>query len=108
VAGVRVPIACTLSVDDAATRLDEWRAMLTRVVASVERVAPTELELRLQTAPGDLDRLVDLVQREATCCTFFEFALHVAADAVTLRVTVPADAAPVLDGFAALAGPPSA
>jgi hypothetical protein len=103
---MRIPIACTLSADGAATRLDEWRALLTRVVASTERSAQTELALRVRPEPGDLDRLVDLVQREAGCCTFFEFALQITADAVTLRVTVPADAAPVLDGFAALAESP--
>jgi hypothetical protein len=40
---MRVPIACTLNVDDAETRVDEWRAAFVRSIASGERVSPTEL-----------------------------------------------------------------
>ena len=100
---MRIPIACTLTVDDAGTRLDEWRATLTRVVEAIERPAPTELVFRLRAdARSELAPLVDLVQREATCCAFFEFTLHIAVDGVTLRATVPPDAASILDEFADL------
>lgn len=101
---VKVPIACTLSVDDAGTRIDEWRTVLGRVVTGTERVAPTELAFTLRADPQQLSVLLDLVRREVTCCTFFEFALRVAAGGTTLRVTVPPDAAAVLDEFAQLAG----
>jgi hypothetical protein len=101
---VKVPIACTLNLDDAGTRLDEWRATLTRVVVDSERVAPTELAFTLRADQQELAALLDLVRREVACCAFFEFALHVAAGATTLRVTVPENAAAVLDGFAQLAG----
>jgi hypothetical protein len=101
---MRIPIACTLTVDDAATRLDEWRSMVTRLVATIERPAPTELVLLLRDdARSELSMLVDLVQREATCCAFFQFALHIGSDAVSLRMTVPPDAIVVLDNFAQLA-----
>jgi hypothetical protein len=101
---VKIPIACTLSVDDAGTRVEEWRATLARVVVESGRVAPTELVCTLRADQPELAALLDLVRREVACCAFFEFALHVAAGATTLRVTVPEDAAAVLDGFAQLAG----
>jgi hypothetical protein len=101
---VRIPIACSLTADDAETRLDEWRATLTRVVVGAERTAPTELTLSLRANHDELAALVDLVRREIACCSFFEFALHLTAGATTLRVRVPDDAAGVLDGFAQLAG----
>jgi hypothetical protein len=101
--GVRVPIACTLGADDAETRLTEWRTILGRIVVGSERVGPTELALSLRADGRELAALVDLVRREVACCSFFEFALHIAAGATTLRVTVPPDAAGVLDGFAELA-----
>jgi hypothetical protein len=101
---VKIPIACTLSVDDAGTRVEEWRATLTRVAVDSRRVAPTELVFTLRADGPALAALLDLVRREVACCAFFEFALHVATGATTLRVTVPEDAAAALDGFAQLAG----
>jgi hypothetical protein len=103
VAIVKIPIACTLPADDAQARVEEWRTTLARVVVDAERVSPTELALRLRAGDRELSAVVDLVRREVSCCAFFEFALHVAAGATTLRVTVPADAAAVLDDFARLA-----
>jgi hypothetical protein len=102
---VRIPIACTLSPDDAPTRVAEWRATLARVVVDTRRVAPTELAFSLHVDDRELAALIELVRREVACCAFFEFALHVTAGATMLRVTVPPDAATVLDEFAVLAQP---
>lgn len=102
---MRVPIACTLTVDEAPARLEEWRAAFATVVASVVRVEPTRLDLRVSAPARDLGSLIDLVQHEAACCAFFDFALHIDSDAITLRVTVPPDAAAILDDFATLAQP---
>lgn len=43
--------------------------------------------------------LAALAQAEQGCCTFFEFAVGITAGAVTLDVTGPADAAPVIAGL---------
>jgi ribosomal protein S12 methylthiotransferase accessory factor YcaO len=101
---MRVPIACTLTVDDAATRIDEWRTVLGRSITSVRRTSPTEIVLLVRDDRAGLDELVGLAQREVACCGFFDFTLDIAVDAVALVVTVPPDAAGVLDEFAALAG----
>jgi hypothetical protein len=100
---MRVPIACTLTVDDGQTRLDEWRRVLGRSITSVRRTTPTELVLALRDDRAGLDDLVGLAQRELACCAFFVFRLDLAVDGVRLVLTVPSDAAAVLDGFAALA-----
>ena len=99
---MKVPIACTLTVDEQPTRLDEWRAAFRTSIAAVERVSPTTLALRLRDDRAGLDALVDLMQRESACCGFFDFVLRIAVDAVTLTVTVPDDASPILDDFARL------
>lgn len=101
---MRVPIACTLTVDDAGARLDEWREALARSITSVQRTAPTEVVLTLRDDRAGLDELVGLAQRELACCAFFAFRLDLAVGGVSLVVTTPADAATVLDGFAELAG----
>ena len=41
--------------------------------------------------------MVGLAQREKACCPFFDFSLDIAADSVTLVVSVPDDGAPLLD-----------
>jgi hypothetical protein len=95
---VRVPIACRLTAGAARSQLDEWRQVATAHVGAVERVAPTQLRLRLGDLVG-LDTVVRLAQREKACCPFFDFALDIEAETVFLRVTVPEDAASILDDF---------
>jgi hypothetical protein len=99
---MKVPIACTLSPEDAADRVEEWRSALVTTVTRIARLAPARAELRLVGEPGDIAMLVNLTQREKACCELFGFAFEVASDAVTLVVSVPNDAVEVLDGFTAL------
>lgn len=101
---MKVPIACTLTTQDAADRVEEWRSALAAAVTAVSRSEPTRLELDVGFDSARIAALVDLARREKACCEFFDFAFHVGADEVTLAVTVPQDATAVLDGFAALAG----
>jgi hypothetical protein len=101
-AGVRVPIACTLNQDDARSRIDEWRAALHDSVTATTRVSTRRLDLRLADGPDHAGRLVDLARRETECCRFFSFTVEIDAEGATLVVQVPEDAGPVLDDFAAL------
>lgn len=89
----RIPIACTLTTKEAASQLDEWAAV--RAAATSTRPVDGGHEV---TLPADLHETVrDLAAREAACCAFL--TLDVAADdsATVLRITGPADAAPVID-----------
>ena len=101
---VSIPIACSLGETAARAQLDEWRAAFAAAIAATDRVAPAELALRLRDDLSGVTGLVRLAQRERACCPFFEFALQIEPDAVTLKVRVPADAVPVLDQFAQLMG----
>jgi hypothetical protein len=98
----RVPIACTLTVDQAADRGEEWRTFLgTRV----ERVVRQPGVARLLLAAGDetLVMAADLAEREKGCCAFFTFAIELDGGDRWLRVEAPADAEPVLDQLFAIA-----
>ncbi|HZU74780.1 MAG TPA: hypothetical protein VE990_18630 [Acidimicrobiales bacterium] len=100
---MKIPIACTLSATDAASRVERWRVALGTTVAAVSRPTPTRAELHVVAEPGAIATLVDLARQEKACCGFFGFAFEVDADGVRLVVSVPDDAVEVLDGFAGLA-----
>ena len=102
---MKVPIACTLGSDDAAVRLDEWRAALSSAVIGVSRPAPERAELRLVSEPAAIATLIGLAEREKACCEFFDFTFEVERAGVTLVVSVPREAKDVLDDFAFLAQP---
>jgi hypothetical protein len=99
-----VPVACSLTSAAARSQLDEWRGVLGGMVTGQERISPTEVALWLAGDLGALPALVRLAQREKACCPFFDFRVGIEADRVALRVSVPADAAAILDDFARLAG----
>jgi hypothetical protein len=91
-------MACTLVPSDARSQLGEWEELLRRVVGGSERVSANRLELTL--APdADIASIIDLAQREATCCAFFSFALAIQTDHLVLVVEVPDDAVGILDQF---------
>jgi hypothetical protein len=100
---MRVPIACSLDQSAARSQLDEWRRVIARAVAEVERSSPTTVTLTLRPELDGLTELVQLAQREKACCPFFEFALAVDADEVRFLVSVPDEARDVLDDFGVLA-----
>ena len=92
----RVPIACTLSVDDAPARGEEWRRFVAGSVVDVER-SGTSARLRLRDGDEALLVAADLARREKTCCAFFEFRLALLPEGIWLEVDGPAEAAPILD-----------
>jgi hypothetical protein len=87
------PIACTLTAADQADRAGQWRQLLSQADAR-ERV-PGGLAFRF---PARLaGRIAELAAAEQQCCTFFNFALHLAAGALRFEVQAPEGAAPLLD-----------
>lgn len=102
-----VPIACSLTVAGARAQLDEWRALCQTpatdtvpTIVAAERRSPTELRLRLNDDLTGVTELVRLARREQACCPFFDFRLAITAEAVTLTIEVPEEAAAVLDDLA--------
>jgi hypothetical protein len=97
---METPIACTLEAEAARAQLDAWRELLAGAVERRNRVAPGRLELVLAPGFDQVDALVRLGQRETTCCAFFTFSVAIGAEALTLVIEAPDDAASVLDEFA--------
>jgi hypothetical protein len=97
-----VPIACTLSPDQAGERLAEFRALFAAHLLRLERPAPTRLRLVLAEAAGE-DAVRELLTREQGCCAFFDFAVAGRGGELLADLEVPEGAAPALDGFAGIA-----
>lgn len=96
---MRKPIACALDVGAAHDQLAEWRRTLGGAVATRVRSDAHTLELQLR-AGADVAAIASLAQREVACCPFFEFVLRIDARGATFVVTVPTEAAAILDDFA--------
>jgi hypothetical protein len=99
---MRVPIACTLTSESAAARLEEWRHFLAHSTGAVFTPGQLALRVQLDGSARTLEAAVDLARREKACCGFFEFAIEVEAEACWLSITVPPDAADTLEDFASL------
>lgn len=96
--------ACTLPTVEQPLREAEFDALLATAVRGVERPAPTWLRLSLDVREGVEARTRDLIARESSCCSFFDFRLTAADTGLRLDVQVPAARIEVLDGLARRAG----
>jgi hypothetical protein len=99
---MQVPVACSLSSESAAVRLEEWRQFFARLTSDAQRTGHHRLRVRLNSGSAALVAAVDLARREKACCEFFDFSIEVGVDECWLSVDVPPDAAGVLDDFASL------
>jgi hypothetical protein len=91
-------IMCTLTDDDARSRLDEYARLFAAAYAGRERTA-TGTRWTLRAAPGVEDWARDLAAREATCCAFLTIAVTAAADHVRWEVTADPAAQAVVTWF---------
>jgi hypothetical protein len=82
------PPTCTL--DDPAFRMreDEFRDLFARALRRIEPIHGRAARLFVNSAHEA--ELRDLLARETRCCTFFDFQVTAAAEAVTVAVRVPA------------------
>lgn len=86
-------IACSLHPDLVGGRIDDWN----RVLAKATSREPLSDGLRVGLERDiDLIELVELVDAEQSCCSFFTFGIGVTADRVWLDVTGPEDAQGVI------------
>jgi hypothetical protein len=92
---VELPIACSLSAPDFATRETEI-AELRRAALIDARQDGVHAELRFAAGDGVRERIEALVAAESSCCSFL--TMHVAdeADVVRLTIDAPADAEVIL------------
>lgn len=87
------PVACSLSGDDHAARLGDWRAVLAGAVP--RRLGDGTVRTELPTSR--LPEVAALVADEVSCCPFFRFTLTVTHDGVQLDATAPVEAGALLD-----------
>jgi hypothetical protein len=92
--------ACTLPTPERPLREAEFDALFATHLRSCERPAPTSLRLSLDGGPGVEATTRELVARESSCCSFFDFHLVRAGDLLVLDVRVPAARVEVLEGLA--------
>jgi hypothetical protein len=88
--------ACTLPTEEQPLREAEFDALFATALRGVERPEPDRLRL---TFDGDAE-IADLIARESSCCSFFDFELTATDEGVVLDVRVPAARVAVLDGIA--------
>jgi hypothetical protein len=94
----RPPIACSLTAGSLTERLGEWRALVAASVSSVEADAHS-VRFALRDSDEALLAAVSLGAREKECCPFFDVVVELEPDRRVLRLSVPADAEPLLDEF---------
>lgn len=83
-----IPIACSLSGTDMATRVEGWQQLLDTVTTRLPVPGGLRLELSDRTRIGDL---AQLVEAEQTCCPFFAFTIALDQLGLALEVTAPTD-----------------
>jgi hypothetical protein len=88
--------SCTLPTEERPLREAEFGALFATALSRVERPAPQHLRL---TFDGNAS-IEDLVARESSCCSFFDFEITATADGSVLDVRVPVARVAVLDGLA--------
>jgi hypothetical protein len=93
-----LPIACTLSADGMAARMQ-----LIDALAAYGLLRRTSTDAGLRVYPRDTpdieERTRQLIAAEASCCAFLTFDLGREDDALVLDVTGPPEARPVIDMF---------
>lgn len=104
-----VPIACTLTLDDAGVRIEEWRRFLSGSNVVADRASGEQLRIRLGPSTEVLLAAVDLAEREKVCCEFFQLSIELGPDTRWLVIGVPPEAISVHGNTYRLhqSGPPS-
>ena len=90
-----VPDACTLPAAERPLRVAEFDTLLATGVTEMIRVDAGHVRLTLR--PERVAEAADLVARESTCCSFFDFTLA----GTMLDIRVPGAHVGVLDGLVA-------
>jgi MerR family copper efflux transcriptional regulator len=87
-------IVCSLATSEVSGRLDEWRALLSRVVERAEIAGG----VRLQLGPGvGAAGVADLVARELECCPFLTLGLFMSNRGTALEIRAPEGAKALVD-----------
>jgi DNA-binding transcriptional MerR regulator len=89
-----LPISCTLNGAEQADREGDWRTLI--ATARVSAPAAGGWRLEFPADPPVVARVAALAAAEHQCCAFLTFTLQVAGDALTLEVSAPPQAQPLV------------
>jgi len=95
-----VPSACTLPTAAQPARVAEFDDLFRAALRTIDRRSPTRLVLTFASAPGRVETVQDLTERETECCSFITFGLAEHADLLLLEVIVSSAHVDVLDAIA--------
>jgi hypothetical protein len=95
-----VPVACSLSGPQMATRDEGMRRLFSAALVDAERSGST---LRLCFDRGHEGQVRELARLEAECCPFLDIRVAARDPHAVLVLEAPPDAADTLDPFAAAA-----
>ena len=94
---VETGLTCTLGDHDFAQRVSDWAETTSHAI----EVSDIDGGLRFTFDRSvDVTAMAALAAAEQTCCSFFEFRIGVTASDVTLDITGPEEARPLIDSFA--------
>ncbi|MFD5895915.1 heavy metal-responsive transcriptional regulator [Streptomyces sp. NPDC060366] len=88
------PVACTLGGSELEGRTQEWRRLVEKAESRVE--IPDGLRLIFPATAELAGQVAALAAAEQSCCSFYDFTLHLSPAALELTVRAPEDAAPLL------------
>jgi hypothetical protein len=91
--------ACTLPDAERTLRLAEFDSLFAEAVVGLERNGDAA-RLTLSGPTGLRERVLDLVERESRCCSFFDFTLQGVDDDLELVIAVPPEHRDVLAALA--------
>jgi hypothetical protein len=97
IAGDWLPAACTLPTGEQPLRLAEFDAFFRAAVRGSIRTSTTRLDLVIF---GEFEASArDLAELENSCCSFFCFDFHPAADGLVMSIGVPDSHVDLLDAL---------
>jgi hypothetical protein len=93
-------ITCTLPVNEAGGRLNDWEALIGGYLDHLSRHSD-RLRMRIRRA-GRVElesEVAAFAEAEKACCAFLGFEIESAPESVTLEIVAPAGAEPTLEGI---------
>jgi hypothetical protein len=93
-------ITCSLDPQDYQRRLEAIRELGEAALLDVE-TRRDRVMLRFRDSDEVRDRLASIVQAEAACCSFLELTVGSDAQGLTLEISAPSDAMPVVQDLTA-------
>ena len=91
--------ACTMPTAVRPLRLAEFDALFGSAVRSVERRG-TQVRMYLSGDVGLVEQVLDLTERESSCCSFFTFDVTGTHEDLVLDISVPLARRQILDALA--------